>query len=86
MRLFQDHTLALLQAIGVSDNPATSGTKAGRRAGRLGGRGGRDAAGSDDDSMFDDNPDMPGTLGAKLQELGKKLLQVLWIYETLLMG
>lgn len=71
----QDPTFALLKAIGVSDS-----AKAGGR--RTGGRGGRSAARearfSDEGSLcgVPEAADPPGSLGAKLQELGKRLLQV----------
>lgn len=71
----QDHTAALLKAIGVSDGPK-GGPKA--RAGRVGRSATREAHFSDDGSQSggQELPDPPGSLGAKLQELGKRLLQV----------
>lgn len=74
----QDHTSALLKAIGITD-----GGKPNASPKRNGGRGGgrratREAHFSDDGSLSDQEAaaDAPGSLGAKLQELGRQLLQV----------
>eukprot|EP00775_Hariotina_reticulata_P004041 gene4041-4288_t len=78
--LSQDHALALLQAIGVDGESAAS-SKApaggGRSAAR---RGGHELCAAGDDlpagSPYLTEPtDPPGSLGAKLQELGRRLLQ-----------
>jgi hypothetical protein len=74
--LLQDHTLALLKAIGISEG-GRGGSRCG--GGRLGRRASREAHFSDDGSLSGSTPeaaDPPGSLGAKLQELGRLLLQV----------
>jgi hypothetical protein len=76
----QDHTLALLRAIGVAGDDGPSGSKhGGRRGGRTAaGRAGRAPRLSEEGSQLGapEPPDAPGSLGAKLQELGRKLLLV----------
>jgi hypothetical protein len=77
--ILQDHTSALLQAIGITD-----GGKPSNAAKRSGGRGGggrratREARFSEEGSLSGQEAaaDAPGSLGAKLQELGRRLLQV----------
>jgi hypothetical protein len=75
----QDHTLALLRAIGVAGDDGPSGAKpGGRRGGRAGGRPGREPRLSEEGSQLGapEAPVAPGSLGAKLQELGRRLLMV----------
>ncbi|WIA17403.1 hypothetical protein OEZ85_014259 [Tetradesmus obliquus] len=75
--LSQDHTLALLRAIGVAGDDGPSGGKpGGRRGGRAGGRAGREPRRSEEGWQLGaaEVPDAPGSLGAKLQELGRRLL------------
>lgn len=70
----QDHTLALLKAIGITEGAKPASKRSGGRPGR---RATREARFSDEGSLSGQEPaDPPGSLGAKLQELGKKLLQV----------
>lgn len=79
--LLQDHTLALLKAIGISEG-GRGGSR--RGGGRLGRRQSREAHFSDDGSLSGSTPEAahpPGSLGAKLQELGKRLLQVSRLWE-----
>lgn len=69
----QDHTLALLKAIGITDGgkPKCNGGRGGGR------RTTREARFSDEGSLCgQEAADAPGSLGAKLQELGRRLLQV----------
>jgi hypothetical protein len=71
--------LALLRAIGVAGDDGPSGAKHGaRRGGRAGGRAGREPRLSEEGSQLGapEPPDAPGSLGAKLQELGRRLLMV----------
>lgn len=79
----QDHTSALLTAIGVTDGGKPNAAK--RKGGRGGGRRAtREARFSDEGSLCgQEAADAPGSLGAKLQELGRRLLQVrreLWLW------
>lgn len=69
----QDHTLALLNAVGGSGRGGSR--RVGGRQGRLAAR---EARFSEDGSLYgtQEPADQPGTLGAKLQELGRRLLQV----------
>jgi hypothetical protein len=81
--LLQDHTLALLKAIGISEG-GRGGSR--RGGGRLGRRASREAHFSDDGSLSGSTPeaaDPPGSLGAKLQELGRRLLQVRFCHTTM---
>ncbi|KAF6254405.1 WD40-repeat-containing domain protein [Scenedesmus sp. NREL 46B-D3] len=77
--LSSDHTLALLRAIGVAGDDGAQGNRSGgRRGGRAGGRPGREPRLSEEGSQLGaaEPPDAPGSLGAKLQELGRRLLMV----------
>lgn len=69
----QDHTSALLKAIGVSEGGKGGSKRGGGRPGR---RATREAHFSDDGCSVPEGPEPVGSLGAKLQELGRRLLQV----------
>lgn len=73
--LSQDNTLALLKALGASEG-GRSGAR--RGAGRVGRHATQEARFSDEGSVIGmaEPADPPGSLGAKLQELGRRLLQV----------
>lgn len=82
---WQDRTLALLRTMGLAGNDTevvVSDSGGGRGTRRQAGNSGRAAspggdgdAGCEDDTCSPEHPDLPGSLGGRLQDLGRQLLQ-----------